>query len=189
MVLAILARINHQISLGFSDLRKLFKRDNILAISDYLDEDLVLFMQADNRDDALNRLVSLLEEKQKLQDAERFYQAILEREKIVPTAIGLGVAVPHAKLHNYKDFFIAIGIQVQQGLEWNALDGMPVQLIFMIGGPDNRQTEYLRILSHLTRAIKNKERRKKLLECHCTKKVIELFNAMLNDEEVHGSYN
>jgi PTS system nitrogen regulatory IIA component len=187
--LAILARINHQISLGFSDLRKLFKRDNVLAISDYLDEDLVLFMQADNRDDALNRLVNLLEEKKKLQDPKRFYQAILEREKIVPTAIGLGVAVPHAKLHCYKDFFIAIGIQVQQGLEWNALDGMPVQLIFMIGGPDNRQTEYLRILSHLTMAIKNKERRKQLLECHCTKKVIELFNAMLNDEEIHGSYN
>ncbi len=189
MDLAILARINHQISLGFSDLRKLFKRDNVLAISDYLDEDLVLFMQADNRDDALNRLVNLLEEKKKLQDPKRFYQAILEREKIVPTAIGLGVAVPHAKLHSYKDFFIAIGIQVQQGLEWNALDGMPVQLIFMIGGPDNRQTEYLRILSHLTMAIKNKERRKQLLECHCTKKVIELFNAMLNDEEAHGSYN
>ncbi|MGL5263151.1 MAG: PTS sugar transporter subunit IIA [Candidatus Rhabdochlamydia sp.] len=187
--MAILARINHQISLGFNDLRKLFKRDNVLAISDYLDEDLVLFMQADNRDDALNRLVNLLEEKKKLQDPKRFYQAILEREKIVPTAIGLGVAVPHAKLHSYKDFFIAIGIQVQQGLEWNALDGMPVQLIFMIGGPDNRQTEYLRILSHLTMAIKNKERRKQLLECHCTKKVIELFNAMLNDEEAHGSYN
>lgn len=63
MDLAILARINHQISLGFNDLRKFFKRDSTLVISDYLDEELVLFMQADNRDDALNRLVSLLEEK------------------------------------------------------------------------------------------------------------------------------
>lgn len=176
MGLAILARINHQISLGFSDLRKLFKRDNTLSISDYLDEDLVLFMQADNRKDALNRLVNLLKEKKKLQDSERFYQAILEREKIISTAIGLGVAVPHAKLHNYKDFFIAVGIQVAQGLEWNALDGLAIQLIFMIGGPDNRQTEYLRILSHLTIAVKNKERRKKLLKCHCAKEVIEMFN-------------
>ncbi len=176
MGLAILARINHQISLGFSDLRKLFKRDNALAISDYLNEDLVLFMKADNRDDGLNRLVNLLEEKKKLQDSKRFYQAILEREKIVPTAIGLGVAVPHAKLQSYKEFFIAIGIQVERGLEWNALDSIPVQLIFMIGGPDNRQTEYLRILSHLTMAVKNKERRKKLLECHCAKEVIAMFN-------------
>lgn len=172
MDLAILARINHH----FSDLKKLFKRDNTVAISDYLDENLVLFMQADSRDDALNRLVNLLEEKKKLQDTKCFYQAILEREKIVPTAIGLGVAVPHAKLHVYKDFFIAIGVQVQQGLEWNALDGMAVQLIFMIGGPDNRQTEYLRILSHLTAAIKNKERRKKLLKCHSAKEIIAMFN-------------
>jgi PTS system nitrogen regulatory IIA component len=170
--LAILARINHR----FSDLKKFFKRDDTVAISDYLDEDLVLFMQANSRDDALNRLVDLLKEKKKLQDTKQFYQAILEREKIVPTAIGLGVAVPHAKMHIYEDFFIAIGIQTQQGLDWNALDGIEVQLIFMIGGPDNRQTEYLRILSHLTTAIKNKERRKNLLKCHSAKEVIAMFN-------------
>jgi PTS system nitrogen regulatory IIA component len=45
----------------------------------------------------------------------------------------------------------------------------------MIGGPENKQTEYLKILSHLTMAIKNEERRKKMLKTHDAKEVISLF--------------
>jgi nitrogen PTS system EIIA component len=51
----------------------------------------------------------------------------------------------------------------------------PVRLVFMIGGPDNKQTEYLKILSHLTMAIKNEERRKKLMKAYNAQEVIELF--------------
>ena len=45
----------------------------------------------------------------------------------------------------------------------------------MIGGPENKQTEYLKILSHLTVAIKNEERRKKMLKAYNPQEVIELF--------------
>jgi PTS system nitrogen regulatory IIA component len=116
-----------------------------------------------------------LEKAGKIKHRDAFYHAILEREKIVSTGIGLGVAVPHAKLEGYQEFFIAIGIQKKKGIEWNALDGAPVKLIFMIGGPENRQTEYLKILSHLTMAIKNEERRKKILKAVSPSDVIELF--------------
>lgn len=171
--MAILGRINHQIL----DLRKLlFKRGRDVAISDYLDEHLVLFLDVNTRDAALLALVECAENTGKLQKKDEFYHAILERERIVSTGIGIGVAIPHAKLSGFKDFFIAIGIQKKQGLEWNALDGSQVRLIFMIGGPENRQTEYLRILSHLTLAIKDEERRKKLLKASTPQEVIKLFS-------------
>jgi PTS system nitrogen regulatory IIA component len=173
--LAILARINHQIAIGLGDLKKLFRKGECVSISNYLDERLVLFLNADSRDEALAQLIQVLEKAGKLKSPGLFHEAILEREKIVSTGIGLGVAIPHAKLEGYDDFFIAIGVQVKQGIEWNALDGSPVRLIFMIGGPDNRQTEYLKILSHLTMAIKNEERRKKLLKTYDAKDVISLF--------------
>jgi PTS system nitrogen regulatory IIA component len=173
--LAILARINHQIAHSLGDLKKFFKKGEGVAISHYLDERLVQFLHEDTRDEALGQLVQLLEKEGKLKDGPAFNRAILEREKIVSTGIGLGVAIPHAKLQGYEDFFIAIGIQTGKGIEWNALDGAPVRLIFMIGGPDNKQTEYLRILSRLTLAIKNEERRKKLLKAYDAKDVIALF--------------
>lgn len=173
--MAILARINQQIALGIGDLIKLFKKGECVAISKYLDERLVLFLNASSRDESLEQMIGLLEKAGKLKNSKLFHDAILEREKIVSTGIGLGVAIPHAKLQGYDDFFIAIGIQAKKGIEWNALDGSPVRLIFMIGGPENKQTEYLRILSHLTMAIKNEERRKKLLKSYDAKDVIALF--------------
>lgn len=175
MGLAILARINHQLAESLGDLKKFFKKGECVAISDYLDERLVLFLNADSRDGALDQMIDVLCKAGKLKNRERFHTAILEREKIVSTGIGLGVAIPHAKLEGYAEFFIAIGIQVEKGIEWNALDGSLVRLIFMIGGPDNRQTEYLRILSHLTLAIKNEERRKKLLKTVDAREVVSLF--------------
>jgi PTS system nitrogen regulatory IIA component len=158
-----------------SELRKLFKRRKSVAISNYLDPRLIAFLDVNTRDEALGQLVTVLKRSGKLKDSQAFYDAILEREKIVSTGIGLGIAIPHAKLQGYQDFFIAIGIQGKRGIEWNSLDGSPVRLIFMIGGPESKQTEYLKILSHLTMAIKSEERRKQLLKAVTPEAVMELF--------------
>lgn len=173
--MAILARINQQIATGIGDLHKLFKKGESVMISNYLDAELVSFLDVRSQGDALAALVALLDKNGKLRDKKAFYDAILGREKIVSTGIGTGVAIPHAKLQGYKDFFIAVGIQSKRGIEWNTLDGSLVRLIFMIGGPENRQTEYLRILSHLTMAIKDEERRKKLLKAASPLEVVQLF--------------
>ena len=173
--MAILARINHQIAVSIGDLRKFFKKGEKVTISNYLDDLLVSFFDFDDRNAALEELVNVLDDAGKLLDKQTFYKAILEREKIVSTGIGMGVAIPHAKLDGYKDFFIAVGIQNKPGIEWNALDGQPVRLIFMIGGPENKQTEYLKILSRLTMAVKDEERRKKLLKAKTSQEVITLF--------------
>lgn len=151
------------------------ERGETIAISHYLDPRQVLFLEASTRDEALQMLVDCLAETGKVHDKKAFYQAILERERIVSTGIGMGVAVPHAKMEGYEDFFIAIGICSKEGLEWNALDNAPVRLIFMIGGPTIKQTQYLKILSRLTLAIKDVEKRKKMLKAKTAEEVIALF--------------
>ena len=110
-----------------------------------------------------------------LRDKKKFHGAILDREKIVSTGIGIGVAIPHAKLEGYSDFFIVVGVLKKKGVDWNALDGADVKIVFMIGGPDNKQTEYLKILSTLTQAVKDEERRKKILKANSPNEVKELF--------------
>ncbi|NGX61324.1 MAG: PTS system fructose-specific EIIABC component [Chlamydiae bacterium] len=146
-------------------------------ISQYLNEDLVHFLSSDTRDDALAELVDLLDREGKLQDKEAFFKAICEREQIVSTGIGMGVAVPHAKLSRYSTFFIAMGIH-PKGIPWDSLDGIPVRLVFMIGGPDDRQTEYLQLLSSLTMAIKDEQRRKKILQSSQPGAILKLFKGI-----------
>jgi nitrogen PTS system EIIA component len=149
----------------------------MIKISKYLDPNLVIFLDSSNRDDALHSMIDALYDLGKLQDRTKFYDAIIDREKIVSTGIGMGVAIPHAKLSSYDHFFIAIGI-LQKGVDWKALDGAPVRLIFMIGGPDDKQTEYLQILSSLTMSIKDEARRKKLLTFNSKEAIIQLFQSL-----------
>jgi len=161
----------------FSPKQKNERQTHTLLISKYLNQNLVTQLKVNDRDEALRSLVELLDKEGKLLNKEAFYQAILERERIVSTGIGMGVAVPHAKLSGYSTFFIAIGIH-QKGIPWDALDGAPVRLVFMIGGPDDKQTEYLQLLSRLTLAIKDEERRKKMLQLSKPEDIIALFKGI-----------
>ena len=146
-----------------------------MGISKYLDEQLVVFLEEEVKGSVISRLVDLLDSQGKLKTRQLFHSAILEREKIVSTGIGIGVAVPHAKIIGHADFFIAIGIQKNKGIDWSAIDGSLVRLVFMIGGPENKQTEYLRILSYITQSMKDEPKRKKLLQCRNEKEVISLL--------------
>ncbi len=147
-----------------------------MRITDYIDSRLIFFLDVETRDEAINALVDHLDHAKKLPDREAFRKAIFQREEIISTGIGMGVAVPHAKMKTLSGFFIAIGIQKKKGIEWNALDKAPVRLIFMIGGPDDRQAEYLQILSLLTAAIKDPELRMKLLKATNADEVSHLFS-------------
>jgi len=146
----------------------------MIKLADFFHTELISFLSADSRDGALHTLVEILDKGGKIRDKEIFSQAIIEREKIVSTGIGMGVAIPHAKLPGYEDFFIAIGI-LQKGVDWNSLDGAPVRLIFMIGGPDDKQTEYLRLLCSLTFALKNEDLRKKILTLNSSEAIMQLL--------------
>lgn len=148
-----------------------------MRIFDYLDSQLILFLDVETRDEAIDAIIDRLEEEGKLPDKEAFRKAIFHREKLVSTGIGMGVAVPHAKLPEFSDFFVALAIQKKKGLDWNALDKLPIRIIFMIGGPEGKQTEYLQILSLLTSAIRDVELRKLLLNAQNEQEAAELFSS------------
>ncbi len=134
----------------------------------------VAFLEATSRDEAIKELIQRLSQDHNLVNEEEFLNAIMQREKIASTGIGVGVAVPHAKLPIYDDFFIAVGI-LKQGIDWGAMDELPVKLIFLIGGPDDKQTQYLNLLSQLTLYLRDEEVRKKLLTLTAPEQMIQIF--------------
>ena len=88
----------------------------------------------------------------------------------------MGVAIPHTKSLEFNDFFIAIGIHKNSSVNWFSIDKNPVKIVFLIAGPENKQSEYLHILSKLTSIIKNENFRKKLLKIDSKEKVLKLFD-------------
>ena len=174
--LAIRARINRVLeTLFFSENPSMLTAGVPVAISEYLRPQTVLFFKDTGRDEAIRALVEALAKVHPVGDIETFYQAVIEREKLVSTGVGVGVAVPHAKLDNCRQFFVALGIIKGRGVDWKSLDGSLVKLIFLIGGPSNQQKKYLAILSELTALVRESAFREKLLQAYEEKEVVALF--------------
>ncbi len=148
-----------------------------MKVFSYLNEHLVFFVDPSSKDDVLDTLVSKTINIKCLPDGDHFRQAIFDRERIVSTGIGMGVAIPHAKLATFDQFFITIGI-LKKGIDWHALDNAPVRLVFLIGGPDDKQTEYLKILSALTVGLRDEELRKQLISSSSAIEAMKLLEEL-----------
>lgn len=153
-----------------------------LSLLSYLNKEQVFFIKSPTRDGAINEMASYLQKQGRLSSPDSFSQAIFNREKLVSTGIGFGVAVPHARSSQCEDFFIAVGVS-SPGIEWHAIDKQPVHLILMIGGPPNKQTQYLQLLSNLTLLIRNKSKRRALLQAKSTDDIMQIFEQMENSLE------
>ncbi len=145
-----------------------------MKVSDVISEDLIIFIDEKNREDVLKKMIKFAYEKGLVKDTGEFEKAVFEREKMLSTGIGLGIAVPHAKLKTIDDFFIVIAI-LKEPVDWDSIDGKPVKAVFLIGGPETRQKDYLSILSRVVLLVKNSQRREKLFNAKKPADVVELF--------------
>ncbi len=141
------------------------------ALSRLLTKDRIVWLESATKEEALRSLVEVIAKTANLQEPDRIFQAILEREKLLSTGIGLNLAIPHAKLNGVKEFVIALGIH-RKGLPFESLDDKPVHLLVMIVGPNFHQEEYLKVLSRVTSFLK--EKREKILALSTPEEVYAL---------------
>ena len=124
------------------------------SLSRLLSPERILWLDADSKNECLRTLVETLTRTSEIDNADDVLHAILEREKLLSTGFGLGLAIPHAKLPSIKEFVVALGIHPSVA-DFDSLDEKPVHVLVMILGPDSRQEEYLKVLSRVTSFLKD----------------------------------
>jgi fructose-specific phosphotransferase system IIA component len=95
-------------------------------------------------------------------DRELVTSALLDRERVMSTGIGGGVAIPHAQSPAVKSLAVALARPVR-GIEFESLDEKPVRLVFMIIGPEERGG-FIRILARISRLLYSGDLQARLLE-------------------------
>jgi len=133
----------------------------VIRLADYLAAARVVDLASRSKDAALMEIVETLASAPEVSDRERLLAAVLEREKIVSTGIGLGVAVPHAKIPEVSEFVVAYG-RSREGVDFGSIDDRPVHHVVLIVGPPDRQQRYLQFLATVTLKLKQPELRKAL---------------------------
>ena len=149
----------------------------MIYLRDYLNEDHIVFLEETKKDEAIEKLIQKLSGAPKMLDLDGFRQGVFEREKIMSTGIGLGIAIPHVKTPYVKDIVLAIGIS-RKGISWDALDNQPVHLVFLIGCVADQHQLYLRLLSKIILVLKNEKRREALIQAKDAKEVISHFSSL-----------
>lgn len=121
-----------------------------MRIVDLMDEQSIeLSGKASSKEDILNKMVSLISESGKIEDAELYRKGVFAREAESTTGVGEGVAIPHCKSSAVKKPALAAMV-VPDGVDFESLDGEPVTLLFLIAAPDTADNVHLDVLSKLS---------------------------------------
>lgn len=135
-----------------------------MGIAEYLlTENVVLGLKSTSRNEVFKALALSLASSGKLdkKGVEVLVRKLKERESLCTTGVGEGIALPHASLDSIKETIIALGV-VPGGVEFNAIDGKPADVIFMIIGSQSIPRQHIQILAKIVRLCRNKELIKKI---------------------------
>jgi len=145
-----------------------------MKISEYLSPQRVVHLAAADKSAALAELAELVARDASL-PADRLTEAIEQRERLMSTGIGQGIAIPHVRIDGVSEPMMALGIS-RDGLgDYESLDGQPVYIVVLIVAPKGQHEAYLRLLAAAMDVLKDQQRRQRLLSTETPQQAYELM--------------
>jgi fructose-specific phosphotransferase system IIA component len=137
-------------------------------------------LKGESKEDIINELIDLFKDDPRVEDIEKVRSAVLDREKVMSTGVGKGFAIPHGKTNAVKEIIGAFG-KIKDGIDYEALDGNPVNLVFLLVGKDNLISTHIKLLSRISRLMNKDDFRHRLKEAESADEIVKLFS----EEEEH----
>jgi len=133
-----------------------------------------------DKDELLRELVEVVTRGGGIDDPEDVLRAVREREAVLSTGIGNGVAIPHGKSPAVPELRMAAGTTAEP-VDFDALDGQPVRLFFLLVGPESAAGQHIKALSRISRLVRREDIRSTLL---AARNAEEFYRALRNAEGV-----
>lgn len=151
-----------------------------MGISEFLrPECIILDLKADSKRAVFSELVSSLVKAKLLESTsvEALVQKLEDREKLSTTGVGESVAIPHASLEGFDQTVIAVGL-IPGGVDFSAVDGQPVKVVFMIIGSQSVPRLHIQLLARIVRLCRNKELMARLQSVKTTQEVVDALKTV-----------
>lgn len=146
----------------------------MMKIFDLLTADRICILTTTKKKEALETIADLLATADTVKDPVELKKAVFDRENIISTSIGLGIAIPHVRLPSVTEMTIAVGV-AKNGIEYQAFDDQQVNIIIMIAAPEGSHREYLSLLAKIALLLKNPMLRKSILDARTPK---DIYNVL-----------
>lgn len=146
-----------------------------MRVSEILSKEFIIAdLNSTDKESAINELIDLFINDPRVDDIQKVRQAVLDREKIMSTGVGKGFAIPHGKTDSVKEIIAAFG-RKKDGIEYDALDGNPVNLIFLLVGRDTMISAHIKLLSRVSRMMNKDDFRLRLLNAETSEEIMNVF--------------
>ncbi len=147
-----------------------------MKITDLLSKDSIkLNATVKDKEETLLTMVDLMDKSGKLNDKKLYLEAVKAREEEGTTGVGNGIAIPHGRCSGVSKAGLA-AMSIKGGVEYNALDGKPVDLVFLIAAPENSGNVHLEILSKLATMLMDDEFVSKLKNAMTTEAFLDIID-------------
>lgn len=149
-----------------------------MKLSKFCDETLVTFnLRSTDKGSVIEELVDLVATSKMVKDRDQLLSDIKEREELVTTGVGYGVAFPHAKTKSVKGIVIAFG-RTSDGIGFDAMDHKDVFMFFLIAAPEDAIGAHLNVMARLSYLMKSADNREKLMAASSPGDVLALMDAV-----------
>ena len=145
-------------------------------------EAMIMDLQATDKKGAIDEMVQKMFDAGRISDIETYKEGILAREAQTSTGLGDGIAMPHAKNSAVKEATVLFA-KSQKGVDYEALDGQPTYLFFMIAAPEGANDTHLQALAALSRLLIDADFVGKLKEANTPEEVQDLFQTAEEQKE------
>lgn len=150
-----------------------------MDISSFLTEGRILLdLDAPSKDEALDELLAALAGAAEINDFDQYVADVRSREALGSTGIGDGLAFPHARSNAVDKLVIVFG-RSRSGIEFDAIDGKPVHLIFLMAAPNADLSIYLKVLAHVSLLLRRESLRQALLSAGAAAEVRRVLSQPL----------
>lgn len=147
-----------------------------MKITDLLTKDSISIGESLNsKNEAIDTAVDLMNNLNNIEDLEKFKKQVYRREEQGSTGVGEGVAIPHGKSKAVKEPGLA-AITIPDGVEFDSLDGNPVNLLFLIAAPDSDSNLHLQILARLSKMLMDENFISSLVKAKSKEEFLEIID-------------
>lgn len=153
-----------------------------MKITDLLKKNgIALNPNVQTKEEAINKLVDLMDATGRLSDKEAYKKAVLDRESLSTTGIGDNIAIPHAKTSAVKEAGLSSMI-ITDGIDYDSLDGEPAKLFFMIAAPEGENNLHLDVLARLSMMLMDPSFKEQLINAKSVDEFLKLIDAKENEK-------
>ena len=149
-----------------------------MKLSKFCSEDIITFnLKATDKKGVLKELVELASKSNLVKNSDELIKDVKEREDLVTTGVGYGVAFPHTKTRATKGIVIAFG-RSDKGVDFDAMDHKPVHLFFLIAAPEDAIGAHLNVMARLSYIMKSEENRQKMMTVTSPGELLQMLDTV-----------